>query len=647
MSEEEVLGLFDSASTSSPLATVLKTDERVLARVTDGIYRHPASALRELIANAYDADATRVTIRTDRPRFERITVDDDGIGMSQETLLHLLYHIGGSAKRTQLGTRLGMTSPGNARLSPGGRPLIGKIGIGIFSVAQLTQSFQIVTKQRGDSHWNVASVVLKQYSDSSPVEGTNGDSEEDDLDGSDATEYEAGKVLVWRQEAADIEVQGTSIILTSMRPQTRETLRSQDVWEAVENSETDTGRKLQPPKYHIGAMQSGSESLLQRVGDNATSALPWHRSDAQSEAFERLVSSVWNAIYEGEPNPRLDRLFDYYLEMAWHLALAVPLPYVKKHPFELDATDNTIFYRLTNSGRQAERLDVPAASSVREVAELGDAVADVAGFQVFLDDLELKRPLNMTDLPPTQNSLRQPILFAGSFREEFDGIDPELSGGPLAFQSYFMWAPKIAPVESQGVLIRVNEASGTSFDPDFLLYPVTERQRMAQITCEIFITEGFDGALNIDRESFNFAHPHVVALTRWVHRSLRTVIAEQKRLGKAARTRKRAADMSAQAERAQDIIDELWLRVRGEDAGAPEVTFSSTGRAEAEGIRLDPDKVLGDFSGANWIERRIAEQLKIGSIARLLDAYELLDDLKQEDRDELLASVRRLLQVFE
>ncbi|WP_091051933.1 ATP-binding protein [Nocardioides sp. YR527] len=647
MSEDEVLGLLDGASTTSPLATVLKTDERVLARVTDGIYRHPASALRELIANAYDADATRVTIRTDRPRFERITVDDDGIGMSQETLLHLLYHIGGSAKRTQLGTRLGMTSPGNSQLSPGGRPLIGKIGIGIFSVAQLTQSFQIVTKQRGDSHWNVASVLLKQYSDSSPIEAKHDGQEGGGSDNAGSTEYEAGKVLVWRQEAADAEVQGTSIILTSMRPQTRETLRSQDVWEAVEHSEADTGRKLQPPKYHIGAMQPGSDSFLQRIGKDSTSSLPWARAESQSGAFDSLVRSVWNAIYEGEPNPRLDRLFDYYLKMAWNLALAVPLPYVKKHPFDLDGTDNTLFYRLLDGGRRADRIDVSEGSSLREAANLGNEVASVAGFKVFLDDLELKRPLDMTDLPPTQNALRQPIMFAGSYREEFPGIDPELSGGPLAFQSYLLWAPKVAPVESQGVLIRVNEASGTSFDPDFLLYPVTERQRMAQITCEVFITEGFDGALNIDRESFNFAHPHVVALTHWVHRSLRTVIAEQKRLGKAARTQKRAKDMGEQGEEAQDIIDELWRRVRGEDAGAPPVTFSTTERAAAEGIRLNSEKVLGEFSGANWVERRALAQLKVGSIARLLDAYELLDTLEQSDRDELMAAISRLLRVFE
>jgi hypothetical protein len=36
--------------------TILQTNEQVIARVTDGIYRQPASALRELISNAYDAD---------------------------------------------------------------------------------------------------------------------------------------------------------------------------------------------------------------------------------------------------------------------------------------------------------------------------------------------------------------------------------------------------------------------------------------------------------------------------------------------------------------------------------------------------------------------------------------------------------------
>jgi len=55
----------------------LETDDRILARITDGIYRQPASALRELIANAYDADAESVYIQTDAPRFNTISVRDD------------------------------------------------------------------------------------------------------------------------------------------------------------------------------------------------------------------------------------------------------------------------------------------------------------------------------------------------------------------------------------------------------------------------------------------------------------------------------------------------------------------------------------------------------------------------------------------
>src|SRR2546428_12187282 len=87
----------------------LKTDERVIARVTDGIYRQPASALRELVSNAYDADATRVVIKTDRPRFDAISVEDDGHGMTPAALAYLLHHIGGSAKRNVAGGKLGIT----------------------------------------------------------------------------------------------------------------------------------------------------------------------------------------------------------------------------------------------------------------------------------------------------------------------------------------------------------------------------------------------------------------------------------------------------------------------------------------------------------------------------------------------------------
>jgi hypothetical protein len=82
------------------IESVLTTNDRVIARVTDGIYRQPGSAIRELIANAYDADATWVSVKTDAPEFSRITIEDNGTGMTPDTVIHLLHNIGGSAKRT-------------------------------------------------------------------------------------------------------------------------------------------------------------------------------------------------------------------------------------------------------------------------------------------------------------------------------------------------------------------------------------------------------------------------------------------------------------------------------------------------------------------------------------------------------------------
>ena len=163
--DAELAARIENSSSESPVSTVLKTDERVLARVTDGLYRQPGSAIRELVSNSYDADAARVVIKTDRPRFQTLRVEDDGIGMTPRALAHLLYHIGGSAKRSHEGADLGITDSEDPTRSPSGRRLIGKIGIGLFSVAQLTHRFQIITKTADDPFRTIASVVLRQYSD--------------------------------------------------------------------------------------------------------------------------------------------------------------------------------------------------------------------------------------------------------------------------------------------------------------------------------------------------------------------------------------------------------------------------------------------------------------------------------------------------
>ena len=212
----------EGSSSRSPVNTALRTDERVLARVTDGIYRQPGSAIRELVSNAYDADAKQVVIKTDRPRFRTLSVEDDGMGMTPAALAHLLHHIGGSAKRSREGADLGIASTSDPTRSPSGRRLIGKIGIGLFSVSQLTHRFQIITKTPGDPFRTIALVVLRQYSD----EGSPRPNE--------VEAYDAGLVTIWREPAADVDSHGTTIILTDIRLQSRDTLQSRDLWEAID-----------------------------------------------------------------------------------------------------------------------------------------------------------------------------------------------------------------------------------------------------------------------------------------------------------------------------------------------------------------------------------------------------------------------------
>ena len=165
LSEEEnlVSRIETSANTGEPVETNLATSDRIIARVTDGIYREPWAAFRELVINAYDADATRVIVDTGAPDFKQVVVRDNGNGMSARSVAHILRSIGGSSKRTKAGVGFNTVSQDDSETSPAGRPLIGKIGIGLFAIAQLTQHFQIITKSAGDNKRISATVRLKTH----------------------------------------------------------------------------------------------------------------------------------------------------------------------------------------------------------------------------------------------------------------------------------------------------------------------------------------------------------------------------------------------------------------------------------------------------------------------------------------------------
>ena len=630
----------EGSRSEAPYYTSLRTDERVLARVTDGIYRQPGSAIRELVSNAYDADAKQVVIRTDRPRFRTLSVEDDGMGMTPTALAHLLHHIGGSAKRLREGADLGIASPSDPTLSLSGRRLIGKIGIGLFSVSQLTYRFQIITKTPGDPFRTVARVVLRQYSDESASERN------------EEGEYEAGLVTIWREPAADPESHGTTIVLTDIRPQSRDTLRSHDLWAVIDAdgaSEPADARDLRPPDFHIGRVRQGEDDILQGDPD-AQTRLPWSRGDLPKVAFEKLVDAVWQYVDRGTPNPQLERIFDYYLRMVWQLSLAIPVPYVSGSPYDLPFQDNLYLYEMPQVSRAVpQEFRLTGDETIRKHRSIGSAADIGSDFTVLVDDLQLARPLWFADLPVTSHAVKKPILFVGRCREDFSGIPSELTGGPLEFEAYLMWAPKIAPTEHQGVLVRVHGSSGTLFDPTFLRYQVSEQTRLRQISCEIFVSEGLEAALNIDRESFNYAHPHVVYITKWLHAALRRVATVQKGIASEIRRATQKAVAAGEGEILSRIATQAW-RDESDDPGAepPPVEFDDGTRerslVDLGAYRFRREPVFGERRGPRSLQIQGNER-KLRAMVQLLAAYGILESLTGQQQERLLAGMRQILDV--
>lgn len=640
--EELVSQIRSNVGSDHLISTTLKTDERVIARVTDGIYRQPASALRELISNAYDADATRVVINTDAPRFDRIVIEDDGRGMSPEVLARLVYHIGGSAKRSDGGRYLGITDPDDSSRSPGGRRLIGKIGIGLFSVSQLTHSFQIITKIKDDPFRLIATVTLKQYQDDDIASENDG-----------KHKFESGKVNIWREKAADTASHGTTVVLTSIRPEAKSTLRSREIWDAIEqeekSAEFNEKTSIDPPKFHIGRVDKSGQ-YLKKFGKSYTS-LPWSKADTPNDAFRKLVQAVWDEVGQSSPNPRLDRIFDYYLRMVWQLALAAPLPYVEGHLFDEALAGWAEAFKLSNQPKgTAGELEVKEGRPIREVLDLTDPEKPTGHFDVFLDDLKLLRPIKFKTGRTTSSALKKPLVFFGSCHEQFTRIPKELSGGPLEFEAYLFWAPKIAPTEHQGSLIRIHGSSGTLFDPTFMRYQVAELTRLRQITCEIFVKVGLDSALNIDRESFNNAHPHSVYITKWLHRALRQLATVQKKLASEARNQTRGESKDIAVSEIQRVANDTWTQENDDPASKPPPIEITDATNKAQGIgesyvftrsAIIPQRTKPKTPTLIAHEQVVEEKLK--AIAQVLASFGLLDSVSTRKQEKLLKAIYKIL----
>lgn len=602
-----------------PVETQLATSQRIIARVTDGIYREPWAAFRELVANAYDADATRVIIETDAPEFDQIIVRDNGNGMSPETVAYIVSSIGGSSKRTLSGSALHTVKDDDPDQSPGGRPLIGKIGIGLFAVAQLTQHFQIITKAAGDEVRTSATVLLRTHDeDKLRVE-------------KDETEYVAGTVTIKSERVphSEIEAHGTSVVLYSLRPEIRRSLQSVRRWNAA-LAEGPDGRPVQDaPDYHIGL----SAGVISKTDKGKAARLPWEISDSPEKKFEKLIKAAGDVSGRGTKQANLEH-FDEHLRLIWQLSLSLPLDYVGDHPFDLDGSSGMLFLDVPDGRKQASTINLEKDETLRDRLGLIAGQPDPdGGFDVHIDGILLRRPINLPFDLRVNSRISSPVLMVAKEEAPFKDKDIERAGGHLRFEAYLYWNSKIVPKDTAGVIVRVREASGTLFDRNFLNYQVSEQTRLRQTTAEIFVQNGLDGAINIDRESFNYSHPHFLYIQKWLHKALRLLANRLKALAKEDLQKAKVARASAERKTRQSQAIRIWNARLGEDTDPPLVE---------QPLDLPPAEVGG--TEIDWSTSEPEDDPAMASaIAVVLEAYGVLSNLDSRDRARLINDLLSIL----
>lgn len=111
----------------------INIDKKVLRLLGAQLYGDTPSIISELVQNAYDADATAVWITINTVVSNSITVADNGIGMTPDEVNDRFLNIG-QDRRTAY------------PLSPSGRKVLGRKGIGklaVFSLAKIINVFSI------------------------------------------------------------------------------------------------------------------------------------------------------------------------------------------------------------------------------------------------------------------------------------------------------------------------------------------------------------------------------------------------------------------------------------------------------------------------------------------------------------------------
>jgi len=135
----------DQVDKSEVISGEIKVASKIVDYLSSGLYESPASCLKELVNNAYDANATRVEIFI-KPDADRIIISDNGTGLTPKEFVRHFSLISESHKRDE------------SESTESGRPKIGKIGIGFIAANEICNVMEIHSTKQGSSELLIVSI---------------------------------------------------------------------------------------------------------------------------------------------------------------------------------------------------------------------------------------------------------------------------------------------------------------------------------------------------------------------------------------------------------------------------------------------------------------------------------------------------------
>jgi hypothetical protein len=471
---------------------------KVFGHLSQGLYRTPAGAIKELISNSFDADAPLVRIHTGFPRFETLSCEDNGTGMSEDEFLRLMNRgIGSSYKRSSAADVTEVYK----------RPLIGRLGLGILSLAQICTRFELSSHHKASKTAFHATIQFPPYTrqemDKIAKRLSSGDEDEQILGG----QYQLEK------EQYDPAKNGVRVFTQYLRESFRKRMRT----------------------------------TLQRFANKKV----FGASDPYN-TFQTYLS----AIYSIPPVQSLNLVSDYD-QLLFGLSLAAPLPFIEDR--------NLVVQLPMMRDRQAELLNFKFQVQVDNLS-LANPVwlpSDREGHtakQCRLTGSEKKR-FELIDGPVKEScSVVQHKVEVRNSDVQFNLYEIKYTNGNVAgsqlhFYGYlFQQTGRLYPRDIQGVLIRLQNVAIGKYDNSMLTYPYAEGPRYSMVSSELLVERGFEDALNIDRDSFNELHPHYIRVQSYVHSLLHDLIfpetwSEEKERNKARRDKAAEARESKFVER--------------------------------------------------------------------------------------------------